>query len=73
MPFGKVSAAMGFQIGFKSVGGVFILQNKSRKLKSVADNAILLNYAASSEYISKTHKAKSREIFHLKVNVCKFR
>ena len=32
--------------------GVLILRNSSRKLKTVADNAILLNYTVSSENIS---------------------
>ena len=32
--------------------GVLILQNISLKFKMVADNAILLNYAVSSENIS---------------------
>ena len=31
--------------------GVLILRNSSRKLKTVVDNAILLNYAVSSENI----------------------
>ena len=34
------------------VEGVLILQNSSRKLKTVVDNAILLNYTVSSENIS---------------------
>ena len=52
--------------------GVLILQNSSRKLKMVADNAILLNYTGSSENISESIKIKTENSFHLKVNVCKF-
>ena len=40
----------------QNVEGIFILQNSSLKLKSVADNAILLNYAVSSENISECKK-----------------
>jgi len=53
--------------------GVLILRNSSRKLKTVVDNAILLNYAVSSENISESIKIKTENGFHLKVNVCKFR
>ena len=52
---------------------VLILRNSSLKLKMVADNAILLNYAVSSENISESIKIKTKNGFHLKVNVCKFR
>ena len=51
------------------VEGVFIPQNKSRKLKTVVDNAILLNYAVSSENISESIKIKTENGFHLKRNV----
>ena len=43
--------------------GVLILQNKSRKLKTVADNTILRNYAVSSENISERIKIKQRTAF----------
>ena len=56
----------------KMLEGVFIPWNKSRKLKTVVDNAILLNYAVSSENISERIKIKTENSFHLKVNVCKF-
>ena len=52
---------------------VLILQNSSLKLKTVADNAILLNYAVSSENISESIKIKREFGFYLKRNVCKFR
>ena len=55
------------------VEGVLILQNSSRKLKTVADNAILLNLTASSENISERIKVKTENGFHLKTNVCKIR
>ena len=55
------------------VEGVLILRNSSFKLKMVADNAILRNYAISSENISESIKIKTENGFHLKVNVCKFR
>ena len=55
------------------VEGVLILRNSSRKLKTVADNAILLNYAVSSENISERIKIQTENGFHLKRNVCKFR
>ena len=44
------------------LGGV-ILQNKSRKPKTVADNAILRNYAVPSENISERIKIKQRTAF----------
>ena len=53
--------------------GVLILRNISRKLKTVVDNAILRNYAVSSENISESIKIKTENGFHLKRNVCKFR
>ena len=56
----------------KFLVGVLILRNKSRKLKTVADNAILRNYAVSSENISESIKIKTENGFHLKRNVCKF-
>ena len=52
---------------------VLILQNSSLKLKTVAGNAILLNYAVSPENISERIKTKTENDFHLKRNVCKFR
>ena len=52
--------------------GVLILRNKSRKLKTVADNAILRNDAVSSENISELIKNKTENGFHLKRKVCKF-
>ena len=52
---------------------VLILRNSSLKLKMVADNAILRNYAVSSENISESIKIKTENSFYLKVNVCKFR
>ena len=55
------------------VEGILILWNSSLKLKTVADNAILLNYAVSSENISESTKIKIENGFHLKVIVCKFR
>ena len=39
----------------------------------VADNAILRNYAVSSENISELIKNKTENGFTRKVNVCKFR
>ena len=53
------------------VHGIF--QNKSRKLKTVADNTILRNYAVSSENISDSIKIKTENGFYLKQNVCIFR
>ena len=53
--------------------GVLILRNSSLKLKTVEDNAILLDTAASSENIYESIKIKTENGFHLKVNVCKFR
>ena len=53
--------------------GVLIFRNSSLKLKTVVGNAILLNYAVSSENISESIKIKTENGFHLKVNVCKFR
>ena len=55
------------------VEGVLILRNSSRKLNTVAGNAILLNYAVPSENISERIKIKTENNFYLKVNVCKFR
>ena len=52
---------------------VLILRNTSLKLKMVVDNAILQNYAVSSENISWRIKIKTENGFHLKRNVCKFR
>jgi hypothetical protein len=60
-------------LGQNSWKSVFIPRNKSRKLKMVVDNAILLNYAVSSENISESIKIKREFGFYLKVNVCKFR
>ncbi|MBQ8755407.1 MAG: hypothetical protein IJZ19_10280, partial [Lentisphaeria bacterium] len=40
------------KVGKEKVEGVLILWNSSLKLKTVVDNAILLNYAVSSENIS---------------------
>ena len=54
------------------VKGVLSLRNSSLKLKTVVSNAILLNYAVSSENISESIKIKREFGFHLKVNVCKF-
>ena len=53
------------------VHGIF--QNQSRKLKLVADNAILLNISYSSENISDSIKIKTENGFFLKQNVCIFR
>ena len=53
--------------------GVLILRNTSLKLKTVVDNAILLNYAVSPENISERIKIQTENSFYLKVNVCKFR
>ena len=50
-----------------------ILRKPSLKLKTVAGNAILLNYAVSSENISESIKIKTENSFHPKRNVCKFR
>jgi hypothetical protein len=55
------------------VGVVLILQNSSLKLKTVVDNAILLDTVASPENISESIKIKTENSFYLKVNVCKFR
>ena len=52
---------------------VLILRNSSLKLKTVVDNAILLNYAVSPENISKRIKIQTENSCHLKRNVCKFR
>ena len=57
----------------KMVVGVLILQNKSLKLKTVVSNAILLNYAVSSENISELIKNKTENGFTREVNVCIFR
>ena len=50
-----------------------ILRKPSLKLKTVANNTILLNYTVSSENISASIKIKTENGFHLKQNVCKFR
>ena len=50
----------------KKLEGVLILRNSSLKLKTVADNAILLNYAVSSENISESIKIKTENGFYLK-------
>ena len=55
------------------VEDVLILRNSSLKLKTVVDNAILLNYAVSSENISESIKIKREFGFYLKVNVGIFR
>ena len=55
------------------VEGVLILRNISLKLKTVADNAILPNYAVSPENIIERIKTKTENSFQLKRNVCKFR
>ena len=52
------------------VEGVLILRNTSLKLKTVVDNAILLNHAVSPENISESIKVKIENGFHLKRNVC---
>ena len=52
------------------VEGILILRNTSLKLKMVVDNAILLNYAVSSENISESIKIKTENGFYLKRNVC---
>ena len=57
----------------KKLEGVLILQNSFLKLKTVVDNAILRNYAVSSENISELIKIQTENGFHLKRNVCKFR
>ena len=61
------------QIVQQILGGVLILRNKSLKLKTVADNTILRNYAVPSENISKRIKTKTENGFYLKRNVCNFR
>ena len=66
MPFDECSAAMGFQIGFKSVEVVLILRNTSLMLKMATDNAILRNYAVSPENISERIKIQTENGFHLK-------
>jgi hypothetical protein len=53
--------------------GVLILRNKSLKLKTVVDNANLLNYAVSSENISERIKIQTENVLHLKANVGIFR
>ena len=58
---------------YKIVEGVLILRNSSLKLKMVVDNAILLNYAVSSESISERIKIQTENGFYLKQNVCIFR
>ena len=57
----------------RMVEGVLILRNSSLKLKKVADNAILQNYAVSSENISESIKIKTENSFRLKRNVGIFR
>ena len=57
----------------ENVEGVLILRNSSLKLKTVVDNAILQNYAVSSENISESIKIKTENSFHLKVIVGIFR
>ena len=47
------------------VEGVLIPLNSSLKLKTVVDNAILLNYAVSSENISESIKIKIENGFYL--------
>ena len=49
--------------------GVLILQNSARKLKAVADNAILLNISYSSENISDSIKIQPENGFYPKLNV----
>ena len=49
--------------------GVLILQNSARKLKAVADNAILLNISYSSENISDSIKIQTENGFYPKLNV----
>ena len=46
-----------------------ILRKSSLKLKTVANNTILLNRFTSSENISKRIKFKTENLFYLKVNV----
>ena len=53
--------------------GVLILRNSFLKLKTVADNTILLNRFTSSENITQSIKIKTENGFHLKVNVGIFR
>ena len=53
------------------VHGIF--QNQSRKLKTVADDAILSAIAVSPENISESIKIKREFGFYLKQNVCIFR
>ena len=53
------------------VHGIF--QNKSRKLKLVADDAILSAIAVSPENISESIKIKREFGFYLKINVGIFR
>ena len=55
------------------VVGVLILQNSSLKFNTVVGNAILLNYAVSSENISELIKNKTENGFTREVNVCIFR
>lgn len=43
--------------------GIFIPRNKSRKLKTVADNTIFPNITFSSENIDKSIKLKQRTAF----------
>jgi hypothetical protein len=71
-PTGQCGGILDY-IGGIFLEGVLILQNSSLKLKAVADNANLLNCAVSSENISECIKSKTKNGFHLKVNVYKFR
>ena len=57
------------EVGKNFLEGVLILWNSSLKLKTVVDNAILLNYAVSSENISESIKNKTENGFYLKRNV----
>ncbi len=55
------------------VESILILRNESLKLKTVADNSILRNYAVPSGNISERIKIKREFGFYLKVNVGIFR
>ena len=70
----RVNAGLQYrQSAFDFLEGVLFLRNSSLKLKTVVDNAILLNYAVSSENISESIKSKTENGFHPKANVCIFR
>ena len=75
-PFPSVTDALRslrkFPAEAQNVEGVLILRNSSFKPKTVVDNAILLNYAVSSENISESIKKREND-FYLKRNVCIFR